>query len=164
MDAMMKLLLGGLLFLLLGHAVPGYAGDDRLRFEQATSGAITVILFGTVNPCAGSNIFPMGPASVIQAGNEFDIASGFAILDPLPCPSPAQPYQVAAPIGIVPDGQYAVVWTVGPIVARGSFAVASGAAQFPADPVPTLDLPALLALLTFVGVGGMIARRWRSRR
>src|SRR5258708_6484449 len=109
--------------LLLGYFTLAYAGDDHLRFVQTPTGTITASLFGTVNPCAGSHIFPMSPSTVVPSGNKFDISSLFAILDPPPCPSPAAPYEVSADLGALADGEYAVLWTVGTIVVRGAFKV-----------------------------------------
>jgi hypothetical protein len=85
---MAKRLLCSVVFLLLaGRGISGHAADDHMRFVQATSGAITAFLVGTVDPCGGSHIFPMGPSFVGRSGNKFDVS--------------------------LPDGEYTVVWTVG---------------------------------------------------
>ena len=144
--------------MLAGRAEPGYAADDHMRFVQATSGTITAFLFGRVNSCTGSHIFPLGTSLVGQAGNEIDITSGFAILDPPPCPHTPDPYQVSADLGTLPDGQYAVVWTVGPLVVHDAFRVLAGQLQIVATPVPALDLRALFTLLAFVGGIGIALR------
>jgi len=161
---MAKRLLCSVVFLLLaGRGISAHAADDHMRFVQATSGAITAFLFGTVDPCGGSHIFPMGPSAVGRSGNQFDVSSAFSILDPPPCPHTPDPYQVSADLGPLPDGEYTVVWTVGPLVVHGAFIVLNGQLQVVATPVPALDLRALVMLLALVAGIGILAR-WRAAR
>ena len=151
--------------LLGAHATLVHAAGDRIEFAQAPSGSISALLVGKVDPCNGSVIFPMGTPSVAQDGNEFDITSPFAIADPPGCPSPPRPYEVTAALGNVPDGQYAVAWTAGPVVVRGEFGVAGGALQAPAIAVPTLGpagVLALVALMIAAGGSGLVRRRESS--
>jgi hypothetical protein len=161
---MAKRLLCSVVFLLLaGRGISGHAADDHIRFVQATSGAITAFLVGTVDPCGGSHIFPMGPSSVGRSGNQFDVSSAFSILDPPSCPHTPDPYQISADLGALPDGEYTVVWTVGPLVVHGAFIVLNGQLQAVATPAPALDLRALVTLLALVAGIGILAR-WREAR
>ena len=161
---MSKRILCGLVFLMVtGRAVQGYAAGDYIRFVQATSGIISALLVGSVDPCAGSIIFPMGTSSVSLDSNEFVITTSFVIADPPRCPWPPQPYEVSAALGTVTDGQYTVVWTVGSLVVHGGFGIESGQLQAGATPVPTLNFRTLFALLALVGGVGIAVRRSQAR-
>jgi hypothetical protein len=154
----------GIIFLTLaGLTLPVHAVGDSIRFTQAGSGAISAILDGLVEPCAGSVIFPMGVPSVGVNGNEFDITSFFVILDPAGCPSPPQPYEVTASLGTLVDGHYTVVWTIGPLIVRGAFDVSAGVLQFTANSVPTLTPFALTVLFAMIALAGVALRRQRRR-
>lgn len=61
----------------------------------------------------------------------------------------------------MPEGQYAVVWTVDGLVVRSSFNFAGGLLQAPAIAVPTLDQAGLLALVALTIVAGGV---WLVRR
>jgi len=147
--------------LLIVPALPALAADDVLRFVQdSPNGAIVAVVNGAVAPCAGSPIFPLGAPSVGRLGNEFAIVSPFVILDPPVCPSPAQPYEVRADLGIVPDGRYTAVWTAESLQARAAFAVDGGVLQASVAPtVPALDPSALSALMACLALFGAVARR-----
>jgi hypothetical protein len=141
------------IFLLLaGLTLSAQAAGDYIRFTQDALGTISAVLAGSAEPCSGSVIFPMGVSSVSLNGNEFDINSFFAILDPPACPSPPQPYEVTASLGNVADGHYTVVWTVGPMNVPGAFDVTSGLLQFTTNTVPTLTLSALSILVAMIAV------------
>lgn len=109
-SVIVKRLFCGIIFLALAaQARSVQAADDHIRFAQAGSGSISAVLTGSVEPCSGSNIFPLGVSSVGVNGNEFDITSFFGVLDPLFCPSPPQHYKVTASLGTLADGHYTVV-------------------------------------------------------
>jgi len=156
----LKQIFRGIIFVALaGLALSAQAIGDYIRFTQATSGNISAVLVGSVDPCKGSVVFPMGVSSVVLIGNEYDITSLFAILDPLPCPDMPQPYEVTASLGRVADGNYTVVWTVGSMNVRGEFVVTSGVLLPTAINVPTLTLPALWVLFTMIAVTGVALLR-----
>lgn len=90
-------------------------------------------------------------------------SSAFSILDPPSCPHTPDPYQVSADLGALPDGEYTVVSTVGPLVVRDTFIVLNGQLQAVAIPVPALDLRALVTLLALVAGIGILARWWEAR-
>jgi hypothetical protein len=140
-----------------------HAISDRIFFTQAASGAISATLAGSVDPCTGSNHFPMGPASVGLNGNEYAINSFFVILDPLPCPATPQAYEVTAELGTPADGHYTVTWTVDPLVVTGAFEVNAGVLQAGTHAVPTSTLPALSSLIAMVVLIGHVLFR-RKRR
>ena len=161
----MKRIFRGVIFVVFGGlTLSAQAASDFIRFAQAPSGSISAVLVGSADPCSGSVVFPIGVSSVDLNGNEFDITSFFAILDPPPCPFPPQPYEVTASLGTIADGHYAVVWTVGPVNVLGAFEVRSGILQLPADPVPTLTRPGLLILFALVAVAGLALLRRRLAR
>jgi hypothetical protein len=143
-----------ILLALGGLALSVEAAGEHIRFIQAPSGTISAVLDGSVDPCSGSVIFPMGVPSVSVNGNEFDITSLFVIADPPGCPHPPQPYELTAPLGSLADGHYIVVWTIGPLIVRGMFDVQSGLLQQGPNTVPTLTLPALLVLLAMIAFTG----------
>jgi len=156
-----RIFCGGILLALAGLAPSAQAVGDYIRFTQATSGNLSATLAGFVDPCKGSVIFPMGVSSVISDGNEYDITSFFAILDPPPCPDVPQPYEVTALLGLAADGHYAVAWTVGPMIVRGTFDVRSGVLQPAATDVPTLTYPALLGLFAMIAITGLAVPAWK---
>ena len=126
----MKAIFRGMMFsVLAGLAMSAHAVDDYIRFMQADSGTISAVLEGLAEPCFGSVVFPMDVSSVGRNGNEYDITSLFAVLDPKGCPSPPQPYEVIAPLGTVADGEYTVVWISGPLNVCGTFRVSAGVLQ-----------------------------------
>jgi hypothetical protein len=154
----------GLIFSVLSAlASSAHAIGDHIRFTQAASGTISATLAGSVDPCKGSNIFPTGVASINLNGNEYDIASFFAILDPLPCPDIPQPYEQTASLGNPSDGHYLVVWTVGPLTVTGAFEVIAGVLKVATNSVPTLTLPALSSLIVMVVLIGLVLFRWQRR-
>jgi hypothetical protein len=142
-------LIGVCLSALIALALPAYAIGDSIAFAQTSPGTVSAVLSGSVDPCAGSNIFPMGVSSVSLSGNRYDITSAFAVLDPPHCPF-SQSYSVPASLGAVPDGQYNVVWTAGPLVVTGAFSVRSGLLQFSSIPVPTLERSTMILLITLI--------------
>ena len=150
-----------MLSLLAAISVSARAAGDSIRFRQDPSGAISAILAGTVDPCSGSLLFPLGPPSIVRSGNEYAIVSPFAILDPLACPSPAQAYEVTALLGNLADGHYVVAWSIGPAQVRATFDVRSGLLQAATIPIPALDLPLLVVLfaLTLTTGCGLLRRR-----
>jgi hypothetical protein len=155
-----KRIISGIMFLALaGFAFSAQAIGDYIHFTQATSGTLSAALAGFVDPCKGSVVFPMGVSSVTLNGNEYDINSSFAILDPPPCPDISQPYEVMASLGHVADGHYAVVWTVGSMTVRGAFDVRSGVLLAATTNVPTLMFPALSALFAMIAVTGLALLR-----
>jgi len=155
----------GAIFSVLSLLAPSaQAIDDHIRFAQAASGAISATLAGSVDPCKGSHIYPMGVTSISLDNNEYDIASSFAILDPPPCPDLPQAYEVTTSLGNPSDGHYVVVWTVGPMIVTGMFDVSGGILQIATSSVPTLSLQALSTLVATVALTGLVlARRQRSR-
>jgi len=136
--------------------------DDHIRFAQAASGSISATLAGSVDPCKGSNIYPMGVTSISLNNNEYDIASSFAVLDPPPCPDIPQSYEVTTGLGNPSDGHYSVVWTVGALVVTGMFDVSAGVLQVATPSVSTLTLQALASLITIVGLTGLALVRRRE--
>jgi hypothetical protein len=155
----------GIMFLTLaGFALSAQALGDSIRFAQAASGTVSATLTGFADPCNGSQVFPIGASSVTLNGNEYDISSSFAILDPLPCPSIPQPYQVVASLGLVADGHYEVVWTVGPLIVRGALDVVSGVLRSLATDIPTLTGPALAALFVMIALTSLARLRRKRRR
>jgi hypothetical protein len=146
------------LLMLIPLALPAYAIGDYIAFTQTSSGAVSAVLSGSVDPCHGSNILPSGVSSLSLSGNQYDITSEFLIVDPPPLCSPF-PYTVSMSLGTVPDGQYTVVWTAGPLVVRGAFSVSAGLLQISSNPVPTLDLSAMLFLITLVATAAFVLRR-----
>ena len=163
----MNRIVSGILFLALaGFALSAQALGDYLRFSQAAPGTVSATLTGFADPCNGSIVFPIGASSVTLNGSEYDISSSFAILDPPPCPFIPQPYQVVASLGLVADGHYEVVWTIGPLIVRGAFDVVSGALQPLATDIPTLTVPAMAALFAMVAMLALtsLARPRRKRR
>ena len=54
--------------ILAGHATSSYAAGDHIQFAQAPSRTISATLVGSVDPCHGSVIFPMGTPTVSQNG------------------------------------------------------------------------------------------------
>jgi hypothetical protein len=161
---MVKRLFCGILFLALATQAPSVQGaDDHIHFAQAGSGSISAVLTGSVEPCSGSSIFPLSVSSIGVNGNEFNITSFFAVLDPLFCPSPPQHYEVTASLGTLGDGHYTVVWTAGPLIVHGEFDVRSGVLGLTARPVPTLTLSGLIALCTMmIAVAGLTLLRRRQ--
>jgi hypothetical protein len=146
----------GVMFVALaGLALSAEAIADYIRFTQAPSGTISAVLVGSVDPCKGSVVFPMGVSSIVLIGNEYDITSFFAILDPPACPDIPQPYEVTASLGYVADGNYTVVWTVGSMNVQGVLAVMSGVLLPAASNIATLTLPALSVLFTMIAVTGV---------
>lgn len=146
----MKTILRAIFMLVLaGLTISAQAAGDLIRVTQNTSGTISAVLTGSASPCAGSVIFPIGVASVTLTGNEYDISSSFAILDPPLCPSPPQTYNVSATLGTVPDGHYTVVWTIGTLTVRGMFDVAAGVLQG----VPVTKLERLTPSRNIVAAG-----------
>ena len=146
---MKRSLTGVCLSALIALALPAKAIGHSITFTQTTPGTVSAVLAGSVDPCSGPNIFPMGVSSVSLSGNRYDIASTFAILDPPPtCPF-SQPYSVSTSLGAVPDGQYTVVWTAGPLVVTGAFSVRSGL-LLGSIPVPTLDRSTMILLITVI--------------
>jgi hypothetical protein len=144
-------------------ASPAYAGGDRIFFTQSASGTITATLAGSVDPCTGSNHFPMGAATVGLNGNAYAINSFFVILDPPPCPAAPQAYEVTASLGIPADGHYTVTWTVDPLIVTGTFDVSAGVLQVATQAVPTMTLPALASLIAMVTLMGHALFRRRRR-
>lgn len=150
----------GVIFsVLAGLTLAAQSPGDSIRFAQAASGAILAVLVGSADPCSGSVVFPLGVSSVDLIGNEYDINSFFAILDPPACPSPPQPYEVTASLGNVADGHYTVLWTAGPVNVRDAFDVRSGVLQPSANNVPALTPPALLVLFTMIAAAGLALLR-----
>lgn len=161
----MQLVFCGIISLALAALpVPFEAAGDHIRFTQADTRTISAVLTGSVEPCAGEVIFPMGVSSVDVSGNEFDITSFFAILDPPSCPSPPQPYQVTASLGTLADGHYTVVWTAGSLIVRGEFDVIAGALEIPGRAVPALGLPARFGLFAMLALTGLALLRRRLSR
>jgi hypothetical protein len=120
---------------------------------------VSATLAGTIDPCHGSLYFPMGVPTIVLTGREYDITSPFAIIDPPPdVPSH---YEVTASLGTVADGHYIVVWTLGAMIITGTFDVSSGV-LLEASPIPTLTLPALIALASLLALVGLV--RLRERR
>jgi hypothetical protein len=140
------------------HAI----GDD-VRFAQASTGVVSAILEGTIDPCKGSHYFPMGVPMVALVGHEYDLTQPFAIIDPPPCPDTPSNYQVTASLGTVADGHYSVVWTVGTVVATATFDVRSGV-LLAVSPVPTLSLPLLAAMASLIALTAvLLLRRLKAR-
>jgi hypothetical protein len=154
---------GAILVLLVQAAMPAQAAGDYIRFAQGPTGAVSAVLLGAAEPCSGSVIFPIGESSVDLDGSEYDIATGFVILDPPGCPSPPQPYAVTASLGTVADGRYMVTWTVGPLVARAVFEVRAGILQIAATAVPTLSLLGLSTLFVIIALAGLTLLRRPQR-
>jgi hypothetical protein len=154
---------------LLGLSVltsSAHAIGDNIRFTQAAAGTISATLSGAADPCRGSPVFPIGVISISRNGNEYDIASSFAVLDPPLCPDMPQLYEVAASLGSVPDGHYTVVWTIGPLTVAGAFDVRAGVLHFVTNAVPALTLSALssiVAVIALIGVGSLRERRSRQK-
>lgn len=127
----------------------------RLERSQRSSSARSIPVLDHIS-------FQWGASLVNQIGNEIDVTSGFAILDPPPCPHIPDPYQVSADLGALPDGQYVAVWTVGPLVVHQVLIVFAGQLLMVATPVPTMNLPELFTLLGLVGgIGVAFLRRRR---
>ena len=74
------------------------------------------------------------------------------IADPPGCPSPPQPYEVSAALGVLADGSYVVEWTLGPSIVQGAFSITARALEVPVAPVPALGAYALLILVASLGV------------
>jgi len=161
-DAIVKrIFLSVILLVLVGPAMSALALGDPIRFSQDGSGALSAVLAGSVDPCAGSHQLPWGESTVSRIGNEYDINTFFLILDPPPCPHNPEPYAVTASLGNAADGHYTVVWTAGVLIVRGTFDVRSGILQSTTNDVPALTPSAQLFLVTMIALAGLALLRRR---